>query len=198
MGTVVKLASSDTITIKYDADPNKTVDIKGDKVFPTNDYSKFPDGYNDMVDMENLSEAELLYNLEFRFKKKLIFTYVGPTLIVLNPFEKVSFLFTPEIEIEFQDSVKAQKLIHKEHIPHIYAIAGSTMCNMFEYGTPKPNQAIVIAGESGAGKTENTKFCMNFLTGLGKNPKEQKKSEEISIGDKVINSNKPKNLDFGL
>lgn len=139
-----------------------------------------------MVDMESLSEAELLYNLAFRFQKKMIFTYVGPTLIVLNPFEKVDFLFTPEIEIEFQQCVASRKLVHKEHQPHIYAIAGSTMCNMFEFGTPKPNQAIVIAGESGAGKTENTKFCMNFLTGLGKDPKLPPNKDEISIGTKVF------------
>jgi myosin heavy subunit len=47
--------------------------------------------------------------------------------------------------------------------PHIYGLAANAYRQLWEN---KKNQAIVISGESGAGKTENTKFAMNFLTQL--------------------------------
>ena len=45
--------------------------------------------YNDMVDMEVINDAELLVNLKKRYEKNLIFTYVGPTLLVVNPFKAI-------------------------------------------------------------------------------------------------------------
>lgn len=42
-----------------------------------------------MVNMEILNDAELLNNLIYRFGKDFIFTYVGPTLLVLNPFKAI-------------------------------------------------------------------------------------------------------------
>lgn len=50
-----------------------------------------------MVDMENLSDAELLYNVALRFKKNLIFTYVGQTLLVLNPYFLIEPLYKKEV-----------------------------------------------------------------------------------------------------
>lgn len=45
-----------------------------------------------MVDMEILNDAELLENVRKRFFKDLIFTYVGPTLLVVNPFKKMPLM----------------------------------------------------------------------------------------------------------
>jgi len=49
-----------------------------------------------MVDMEIINDAELLVNLNKRYVKNLIFTYVGPTLLVVNPFRGVPALVSAE------------------------------------------------------------------------------------------------------
>lgn len=51
----------------------------------------------------------------------------------------------------------------KDTLPHTYAVAGLAYKRLFEN---TKNQAIVISGESGAGKTENAKIAMKFLTSL--------------------------------
>jgi myosin heavy subunit len=51
----------------------------------------------------------------------------------------------------------------KDTLPHAYAVAGLAYRKLFENNK---NQAIVISGESGAGKTENAKICMKFLTSI--------------------------------
>lgn len=47
--------------------------------------------------------------------------------------------------------------------PHVFSVAAKAFNQMTKNGK---NQAIVISGESGAGKTENTKYAMKFLTGI--------------------------------
>lgn len=167
--------------MKYDDDYKPPHDIRADKVFLVNDYNRFKDGFSDMVDMENLNEAELLNNLRIRYNKNLIYTYVGPTLVAINPNKPIPELYTSKILQDFRKAAEGEKFVHKEHIPHIYAIGAATLFNM---NLNKRNQAIVISGESGAGKTENTKFAMRFLTST-----EEVKSEDPntkSISDKVI------------
>jgi myosin-5 len=58
-----------------------------------------------MVDMEILNDAELLQNIRFRYKLNLICTYVGPTLLVVNPFQPVPTLFNPEIKKQYIEQI---------------------------------------------------------------------------------------------
>jgi myosin heavy subunit len=46
-----------------------------------------------MVNMEILNEAELLENLRERYKNDQFQTFVGPALLVINPFKKVDQIY---------------------------------------------------------------------------------------------------------
>ena len=131
-----------------------------------------------MVGMEHFNEAELLQNVKHRYILNKIFTYVGPTLLVVNPYIRIPELMTKEILNHFLEKTKAKEFNIKESQPHLYAISAQSIRQL---GENKRNQSIVISGESGAGKTENSKTCMNFLTST-----QGGTSGEDSIEEKVI------------
>ena len=58
--------------------------------------------FEDMVDMECLNDAELCENLRIRYEQDEIFTYVGLTLLVVNPYRKIDRLYSQEILQEYQ------------------------------------------------------------------------------------------------
>lgn len=116
-----------------------------------------------MVNMETLNDAELLQNLILRFKNDYIFTYVGPTLLVMNPFKGIKGITTQECRNLYIEHIVRNNRNYKDLEPHVYAIAAQAYKYLFEN---EKNQAIVISGESGAGKTENAKFAMKLLTSI--------------------------------
>jgi myosin-5 len=76
-------------------------------------------------------------------------------------------LFTSEVRAKYVKHIipaKNNPLAYKDLAPHIYAIASEAYRSLFDNDK---SQTIVISGESGAGKTENAKFCMNLLTSIG-------------------------------
>ena len=138
------------------------IKIGAEKIFPVNKISA--EGFEDMVNMENLNEAELLYNVQKRFEAKAIFTYVGPTLLAINPYMKIPDLFSEDVLASYQKKVTIAQFSLKDSKPHIYGIAAQSFRQLLENNK---KQAIVISGESGAGKTEETKYAMKFLTSMG-------------------------------
>ena len=57
-------------------------------IYPRTDDEKRRD-QDDLVNLDNLNDAELLENLRIRFLKDITQTYVGPTLLVVNPYKKI-------------------------------------------------------------------------------------------------------------
>ena len=64
----------------------------------------------------------------------------------------------------YQNQIQSEEAFNlRDNPPHTYAVAAYSYRKLFEQHR---NQAIVISGESGAGKTENAKIAMRFLTSL--------------------------------
>lgn len=134
----------------------------------TVEYSKMSEkGIDDMVDIDELNPATLLYNMSQLYKRYDIYVYVGPILLVMNPFKALPELATPELKAQYMGltSHPAPLTRRKELRPHTWAISALAYRTLKD---TRARQAIVISGESGAGKTESAKVAMNFLTDLGK------------------------------
>ncbi|XP_039288094.1 unconventional myosin-VIIa [Nilaparvata lugens] len=129
---------------------------------------------DNMVALGDQEEYSILRNLHIRFKKNLIYTYVGKMLVAVNPYKALSIY----------DEIYVTKYRHHnlEELPaHIYAISNDCLKTMRSHSK---SQCIVISGESGAGKTESTKFIVKFLTSSSKG-----RSQVNKIEDQLVKAN---------
>ena len=109
----------------------------------------------DLASLDSIDTSNVMKTLETRFHDKQIYTKNGSVLIAINPYQDVGALYD---QTRLQ-RYKASMAIDKE-APHIFAVAGAAHRNMISSGL---NQAIVISGESGAGKTESARFVLQYL-----------------------------------
>ena len=140
----------------------------------------------DMAQVSPINTKDLLTNIKNRYDKDLIFTNVGETLIITNPYQIIPGLYTQEKMQEIIDYCKENSIERYERgQPHCFDI---TMHSIFDLLTKAKNQALVISGESGAGKTECAKLCMKFIAYyFGKKGEEGKKEENLE--DKILACN---------
>ncbi|CAL8269625.1 unnamed protein product [Gadus morhua 'NCC'] len=101
----------------------------------------------DMAELTCLNEASVLHNLRERYFSGLIYTYSGLFCVVINPYKML-----PIYSEKIIDMYKGKK--RHEVPPHIYSITDNAYRNMMQ---DREDQSILCTGESGAGKTENTK-----------------------------------------
>jgi len=101
-----------------------------------------------------LNEATLLNNVRLRYKRDKIYTYVANILIGVNPYFNVPGLFTSELIKDYGGKSIGQLP------PHCFGIADKSFRDM---KVLKQSQSIIVSGESGAGKTETTKYILRYL-----------------------------------
>jgi len=111
-------------------------------------------GVEDLVLVSKISDDAICDNLRKRYMDDLIYTYIGPVLISVNPYKSLPYFTSKEVE---QYSGAAAY----ENPPHVYALTDDAFRNMLIEGE---NQCVIISGESGAGKTVSAKFIMNYIT----------------------------------
>lgn len=152
LGRIVDIGS-EFITIEpFDA-PGTTLRAMYDRSFPAEEYDN--KDVDDNCGLMYLNEATLLNNLKMRYLKNKIYTYTANILIALNPYSKIPDLYSADSRHNY----KGKSLGTMP--PHVYAIADKAFRDM---KVNKASQSIIVSGESGAGKTESTKYILKYLT----------------------------------
>ncbi|XP_041640173.1 myosin-9-like [Cheilinus undulatus] len=143
-------------------DSGKKVKVNKDDIQKMN-----PPKFNkveDMAELTCLNEASVLHNLKERYYSGLIYTYSGLFCVVVNPYK-----YLPIYTEEIVNMYKGKK--RHEMPPHIYAITDTAYRSMMQ---DREDQSILCTGESGAGKTENTKKVIQYLAHIASSFKSKK------------------------
>ncbi|XP_059755627.1 myosin-13-like [Balaenoptera ricei] len=160
---------------------NRTLTLNSDQVFPMNP-PKF-DKIEDMAMMTHLHEPGVLYNLKERYAAWMIYTYSGLFCVTVNPYQWLP-VYNPEVVTAYRGKK------HKEAPPCIFSISDNAYQFMM---TDRDNQSILIAGESGAGKTVNTKRVIQHFAAIavtGEKRKEQRPGKmQGTLEDQIIQAN---------
>merc|ERR1711971_1213213 len=132
---------------------------------------------DDMASLTYLNDACVLWNSVVRYKNQLIYTYSGLFCIAINPYVRFPIYTQRAMEIYMG-------LRRNECPPHIFGVAEGSYQGMMNTGK---NQSILVTGESGAGKTENTKKVIGYFASIGATGK--KKEGEPGLEDKIVQTN---------
>merc|ERR1719443_465923 len=132
----------------------------------------------DMANLTFLNDASVFWNLKVRFMAKLIYTYSGLFCIVVNPYKRYP-IYTGTVVKMYLGKRR------NEVPPHLWAITETDYRNML---TNTKDQAMLITGESGAGKTENTKKVISYLAAVAA-PKKASATKKVSLEDQIVATN---------
>ncbi|XP_077276638.1 myosin heavy chain isoform X11 [Temnothorax americanus] len=175
----IKATKGDVVSVGLPG--GETKDFKKDQLQQVN-----PPKYEKAEDMSNLTylnDASVLHNLKQRYYAKLIYTYSGLFCVAINPYKRFP-VYTHRCAKLYRGKRRS------EVPPHIFAISDGAYVNML---TNSENQSMLITGESGAGKTENTKKVIAYFATVGASTKKEKddtgSQKKGSLEDQVVQTN---------
>jgi len=139
----------------------------------------------DMSNLSVLNKACVLHNLRTRYKVLQIYTYSGLFCICINPY-KWLMVYTPIMRDFYRNKRR------NEAPPHLYAIADGAL-QFLEM--ENKNQSSLITGESGAGKTENTKKVLQYYALNCADPNAAKSKAALAadagLEEQIVQANPP-------
>ncbi|XP_011846104.1 PREDICTED: myosin-7 [Mandrillus leucophaeus] len=175
-----KIVSREGGKVTAETERGKTVTVKEDQVMQQNP-PKF-DKIEDMAMLTFLHEPAVLYNLKDRYGSWMIYTYSGLFCVTVNPYK-----WLPVYNAEVVAAYRGKK--RSEAPPHIFSISD----NAYQYMlTDRENQSILITGESGAGKTVNTKRVIQYfavIAAIGDRSKKDQNTGKGTLEDQIIEAN---------
>uniref|UniRef100_A0A286Y5R3 Myosin-6 n=1 Tax=Cavia porcellus TaxID=10141 RepID=A0A286Y5R3_CAVPO len=176
-----KIVSREGGKITAETENGKTVTVKEDQVMQQNP-PKF-DKIEDMAMLTFLHEPAVLYNLKERYAAWMIYTYSGLFCVTVNPYK-----WLPVYNAEVVAAYRGKK--RSEAPPHIFSISD----NAYQYMlTDRENQSILITGESGAGKTVNTKRVIQYFASIAaigdRGKKDNPSANKGTLEDQIIQAN---------
>uniref|UniRef100_A0A8C9V9E3 Myosin-7-like n=1 Tax=Scleropages formosus TaxID=113540 RepID=A0A8C9V9E3_SCLFO len=148
------IVSRDGDKVTAQTEHGKTVTVKEADVHPQNP-PKF-DKIEDMAMFTFLHEPAVLFNLKERYAAWMIYTYSGLFCVTVNPYKWLP-VYDPAVVTAYRGKKRS------EAPPHIFSISD----NAYQYMlSDRENQSILITGESGAGKTVNTKRVIQYFASI--------------------------------
>ncbi|XP_075627967.1 unconventional myosin-XVIIIa isoform X8 [Balearica regulorum gibbericeps] len=138
------------VKVKLDHD-GAVLEVEEDDVEKANPPSC--DRVEDLASLLYLNESSVLHTLRQRYGGNLLHTYAGPTMVIINPLSSPS-MYSEKVMHMFKGCRR------EDTSPHIYAVAQAAYRSML---MSRQDQAIVLLGASGSGKTTNCQHLVQYL-----------------------------------
>uniref|UniRef100_A0A8C9TEJ2 Myosin-7-like n=1 Tax=Scleropages formosus TaxID=113540 RepID=A0A8C9TEJ2_SCLFO len=167
------IISRDGDKITAETERGKTVTVKEADVLPQNP-PKF-DKIEDMAMFTFLHEPAVLFNLKERYAAWMIYTYSGLFCVTVNPYKWLP-VYNQEVVLAYRGKKRS------EAPPHIFSISD----NAYQYMLTGEE-----SGESGAGKTVNTKRVIQYFASIaaGGGKKDTTSEKKGTLEDQIIQAN---------
>ncbi|XP_078473880.1 myosin-7-like [Lampetra planeri] len=170
----IKETQGNKVTVETKAGETKVIKVDDMQLMNPPKFDKI----EDMAMLTHLNEASVLDNLRSRYAAWMIYTYSGLFCVTVNPYKNL-----PVYKTEVVAAYKGKR--RSEAPPHIFSVADNAYHDMLR---DRDNQSMLITGESGAGKTVNTKRVIQYfatIAALGDHPSKKNGSLE----DQIIQAN---------